>query len=69
MKKLQLNLDQIKVHSFDVGAGKGKEGTVRAHTYTFESGPECNTGRQDSCYSCPAPPLCVGMPISWDNNC
>jgi hypothetical protein len=69
MKKLKLNLDQIKVNSFDVAGTKGREGTVHAHTYTYPSGDQCHTGLQDSCYSCPAPPWCNPQPISWDTNC
>ncbi len=69
MKKLKLNLDQIRVLSFDVAGSKGSGGTVHAHTYTYESGDQCHTGLQDSCYSCPAPPYCDPQPISWDNNC
>ena len=65
MKKLKLNFDQIKVLSFDVDGIEGGGGTVRAHTYTYDSGVECETGRQDSCYSCPAPPYCAPQPISW----
>jgi len=68
VKKLKLNLDQIAVHSFDAGAN-GRGGTVHAHTYTYQSGDQCHTGLQDSCYSCPAPPYCNPQPISWDNNC
>ena len=63
MKKLKLNLDEVKVHSFDLGA-EGRGGTVRAHTYSYDSGVECETGRMDSCYSCPAPPMCDNQPIS-----
>lgn len=70
MKKLKLNLDQINVHSFDVAGTKGRGGTVHAHTYTYETDVGCEpTGLQDSCYSCPAPPRCAPMPISWDHNC
>jgi hypothetical protein len=68
VKKLKLNLDQIAVLSFDVGM-EGRGGTVRAHTYTYESGDQCHTGLQDSCYSCPVPPRCVPQEISWDTNC
>jgi hypothetical protein len=66
MKKLKLNLDQIEVHSFDLAGKKDGAGTVHAHTYTHPSGIECETGRMDSCYSCPAPPYCNDQPISWD---
>lgn len=62
MKKLKLNLDQVKVDSFKMSEG---EGGVRANTYTYQSGVECETGRQDSCYSCPAPPFCDPQPISY----
>ncbi len=65
MKKLKLDVDQVKVDSFDADGN----GSVRAHSYTYPSGVECDTGRQDSCYSCPAPPWCPPMPISWDGNC
>jgi hypothetical protein len=69
MKKLRLHLDEIKVHSFDAGA-KGRGGTVHAYTYTYDTEIGCPpTGLQDSCYSCPIPPRCVPMPISWDTNC
>ena len=64
MKKLKLNLDQIKVNSFDTDGAEGGKGTVRAHTYTYQSGDQCHTGLQDSCYSCPAPPYCNPQPIS-----
>ncbi|HEU4562708.1 MAG TPA: hypothetical protein VFS20_33065 [Longimicrobium sp.] len=64
MKKLKLNLDQITVNSFDADGSEGGKGTVRAHTYTYQSGVECETGRQDSCYSCPAPPYCDAAPIT-----
>lgn len=64
MRKLKLKLDQIEVLSFDVAGTKGSGGTVHAHTYTYDSGVECETGRQDSCYSCPAPPWCDPQPIS-----
>jgi hypothetical protein len=67
MKKLKLNLEQIKVHSLDVAGMKGS-GTVNAHTYTYESGIECEpTGIQYSCYSCPAPPYCAVQP--WSSYC
>ena len=65
MKKLKLNLEQVKVDSFNLSEADGQGGTVRAHTYTYQSGVECETGRQDSCYSCPAPPYCDPMPISY----
>jgi hypothetical protein len=65
MKKLKLNLDQLKVLSLDTEESKGGKGTVNAHTYTYESGDQCHTGLQDSCYSCPAPPYCNPQPISW----
>lgn len=65
MKKLKLNLEQIKVDTLDMAGTKGREGTVHAHTYTYESGPECEpTGIQYSCYSCPAPPWCDVQPIT-----
>jgi hypothetical protein len=67
VKKLKLDLDQIKVLSMDVDGKKGK-GTVHAHTYTYESGIECEpTGIQYSCYSCPAPPWCDVQP--WSSYC
>jgi hypothetical protein len=64
VKKLKLDLDQIEVHSFDTDGTEGGKGTVRAHTYTYESGDQCHTGLQDSCYSCPSPPRCVPQPVS-----
>jgi hypothetical protein len=64
MKKLKLDLDQVKVDSFGMSGTEGQKGTVHGQTYTFPSGEECNTGRQDSCYSCPAPPWCAPEPIS-----
>ncbi|HET7234399.1 MAG TPA: hypothetical protein VFJ16_30575 [Longimicrobium sp.] len=64
MKKLKLDLDQIAVDSFDAAGMKGRAGTVRAESYTYQSGDQCHTGLQDSCYSCPAPPYCVPEPIS-----
>ena len=63
MKKLKLNLDQIEVLSFVAGT-KGGEGTVHAHTSTYQSGDQCQTGLQDSCYSCPAPPWCNPQPVT-----
>lgn len=70
MKKIKLDLDRIRVNSFEVADAKGGEGTVRGHTYTYESGIECEpTGIQYSCYSCPGPPRCQVMPFSWDGNC
>ena len=68
MKKLKLNLDQIKVHSMEVPGSKESKGTVHAHTYSYESGIECEpTGIQYSCYSCPAPPYCDVQP--WSSYC
>ncbi len=65
MKKLKLHVDQIKVLSLDMAGTRGSAGTVHAHTYTYESGVECEpTGIQYSCYSCPAPPYCDVQPIS-----
>ena len=52
MKKLKLDLDNIQVNSFDVAGTKGRAGTVHAHTYTIQSGQECEpTGIQYTCYS------------------
>jgi hypothetical protein len=69
MKKLKLDLDAIQVHSFDVAGAKGRAGTVHAHTYTYQSGPECEpSGIQYTCYSHDGP-RCAQQPISWDNNC
>lgn len=68
MKKLKLNLDQIKVLSLDMEGPKGRGGTVHAHTYTYDSGIECEpTGIQYSCYSCPGPPMCNVAP--WTDYC
>ena len=68
MKKLKLDLDDIKVRSVDMAGPKGRAGTVHANTYTYESGIECEpTGIQYSCYSCPAPPYCV--PVPWSTYC
>lgn len=68
MKKLKLDLDEIKVRSIDMTGPKGSKGTVHAHTYTYESGIECEpTGIQYSCYSCPAPPWCNVQP--WSTFC
>lgn len=68
MKKLKLDVDKIEVHSFDMAGKKGRKGTVQAHTYTYESGIECEpTGIQYSCYSCPAPPYCDVQP--WSSYC
>jgi hypothetical protein len=64
VKKLKLNLDQIAVFSFDVAGANGRGGTVEAKSYTYQSGDQCHTGLQDSCYSCPAPPYCAPQPIS-----
>jgi hypothetical protein len=66
MKKLKkLKLDKIEVLSFEVAGTEGSEGTVQAHSYTYESGVECEpTGIQYSCYSCPAPPWCDVQPLS-----
>jgi hypothetical protein len=67
MKKLKLNLDEIEVHSFDAGM-EGRGGTVRAASYTYPSGIECEpTGIQYSCYSCPGPPRCDLQP--WSTYC
>jgi hypothetical protein len=69
MKKLKLDLDNIQVHSFDVAGAKGRAGTVHAHTYTYQSGPECEpSGIQYTCYS-HGGPRCAQQPISWDYNC
>ena len=52
MKKLKLDLDEIQVHSFNVAGAKGRAGTVHAHTYTYQSGEQCEpTGIQYTCYS------------------
>lgn len=65
MKKLKLDLEEIQVHSFDVAGTKGSGGTVHAHTYTYESGEQCEpTGIQYSCYSCPGPPRCNEVPLT-----
>jgi len=65
MKQLKLDLEKIQVHSFDVEGEKGRAGTVHAHTYTYESGDQCEpTGIQYSCYSCPAPPRCIVQPYT-----
>ena len=65
MKKLKLDVDEIKVHSFDLAGTKGRGGTVHAYTDTYQSGVECEpSGIQYSCYSCPAPPYCDLQPIS-----
>jgi hypothetical protein len=67
MKKLKLDVEQVTVLSFDLGE-KGRSGTVHAHTYTYDSGIECEpTGIQYSCYSCPAPPKCDLQP--WSSYC
>ena len=67
MKKLKLDLDEIEVHSFDAGT-EGRGGTVRAESYTYQSGIECEpTGIQYSCYSCPGPPRCDLAP--WSSFC
>jgi len=64
MKKLKLDLDRIAVDSFDAAGTKGGAGTLLAHSYTYQSGDQCYTGLQDSCYSCPAPPYCNPMPVT-----
>lgn len=52
MKKLKLDLDKIQVNSFAVAGAKSRGGTVHAHTYTYQSGVECEpTGIQYTCYS------------------
>jgi len=68
MKKLKLDVDRIKVDSFDATALNGRGGTVHAESYTYPSGIECEpTGIQYSCYSCPAPPRCDLQP--WSSFC
>jgi hypothetical protein len=65
MKKLKLDLDEIQVRSFDVAGVKGRAGTVHAHTYTIQSGQECEpTGLQYTCYSHDGR-VCVIMPFSY----
>ncbi|HEU4562458.1 MAG TPA: hypothetical protein VFS20_31800 [Longimicrobium sp.] len=65
MKKLKLNFDDIQVNSFDVAGAKGRAGTVHAHTYTYQSGVECEpTGIQYTCYSHDGPHRCDVQPIS-----
>lgn len=41
MKKLNLNLAELRVDSFDTVAGEGARGTVNAHGYTEPGYPSC----------------------------
>jgi hypothetical protein len=65
MNKLKLDLDELKVESFDTDGSPGSKGTVYAHapyTYMCESVPECQTdwsceGRVSMCdWNCSTPP-------------
>lgn len=63
MKKLRLDLDQIRVLSFTVETTERGGGTVEALSPDTDVG--CGHGTNDSC-TCR---FCLPMPISWDNNC
>ncbi|MBB4637863.1 hypothetical protein [Longimicrobium terrae] len=67
MKKLKLDLDQIRVSSFTVRDEKGPTGTVHANGASAD--PACGPSQiWDSCYSC-WPQHCNPQPISWDFAC
>jgi len=42
MKKLSLDLSNLRVESFDTVAGNGARGTVNAHGYTEPGYPSCD---------------------------
>jgi hypothetical protein len=46
MKKIRLNVDELRVESFAVAAGNGETGTVRAFA---------PNSQQDSCHTCDDP--------------
>jgi hypothetical protein len=50
MKKLELNLDEIRVESFHPAAPEGRAGTVRGHGSSED--PSCTYENRSECVNC-----------------
>jgi hypothetical protein len=53
MRKIRLELDALRVETFDTGAGTWDRGTVHGRNPTFDCGPY--PPPEDSVYVCPVP--------------
>jgi hypothetical protein len=67
MKKLQLNVESLRVESFATSAAAGKRGTVHAREYDTEF---CNNTNNSACftYGTACWPAC-GTGYSADDSC
>lgn len=55
MKKLTLNLDELRVDSFATAQGPGENGTVEAFSEGWSDMSVCPTTTPTDCKRCPIP--------------
>lgn len=67
MRKIRLELDALRVETFDTGAGPGERGTVHGRHHTFEVG--CGDPFEDSIDYCPVPTAQASCGYTCGNTC
>lgn len=70
MKKLTLDLDALRVESFDTDRARDERGTVRGNAVTLDENPTCDGGNTcwDSCDGVCGTYYCVTLDASCGQN-